>query len=154
MRDNPDVKTAMNKAMALCARREFCSEDIRIKLNSWGLNDIDANKVVGVLIRENFINEDRFANAFVKDKFRYNKWGRVKIAAYLGAKKINPEAIRSALASIDDEQYRETVKNILSVHRKSIKAANRYELKGKLLRFGLSRGYESNLLYDLLNDLD
>ena len=152
MPENLNIKTALNKAMALCARRELCSEDIRIKLNSWGLNETDASKVIGILIRENFINENRYANAFVKDKFRYNKWGRVKIAAHLSAKKIGAEAIRSALESVGEDQYRQTVRDILSAHRKSIKAKNQYDLKGKLMRFGLSRGYESNLLYDILNE--
>jgi regulatory protein len=154
MTGNKNINIALKKAMALCARRELCSEDIRIKLDSWGITDLNANKIISTLIRENFINEDRYANAFVKDKFRYNSWGRVKIASYLRAKKIGSELIQSALDSLDEEHYRQTIRDIMAVHRKSIKAKNQYDLKGKLMRFGLSRGYESNLLYDILNELE
>jgi regulatory protein len=152
MSENVNVNAALKRAMALCAQREQCSEDLRSKLDSWGITDTDANKIISTLITENFINEDRYANAFVTDKFRYYKWGRVKIASHLGAKKIGTQSIRSALASIDEDQYKQMIRDILTAHRKSVKAKNQYDLKGKLMRFGLSRGYESNLLYDILND--
>jgi regulatory protein len=154
MTENKLVKTAINKAMALCARREFCSGDIRVKLESWGLNSQDVKSVIGTLIKENFINDKRFTEAFVKDKYRHNKWGKVKIAAHLKAKNITSELIRSALASLDDDEYMKMIRDTLDSHRKFIKAKNQYDLKGKLLRFGLSKGFESHLLYDILNELD
>lgn len=153
MSENVNFKEALKRAMALCAQREQCSEDIRIKLDSWGINETDSTKIISTLNAENFINEERYANAFVTDKYRYYKWGRVKIASYLGAKKIGTGSIRSALTSIDEDQYKQMIRDILASHRKSVKAKNQYDLKGKLMRFGLSRGYESNLLYDILNDL-
>ena len=106
------------------------------------------------LIKENFINESRYAAAFVRDKFKYNKWGKVKIAAHLGAKKLPPDIISTALDSIDNEQYIRIVRGIIEGHRKTVKAKNQYDLKAKLLRYGLSKGFESSLLYDILNDLD
>jgi regulatory protein len=154
MTENKLVKTDINKAMALCARREFCSGDIRVKLESWGLNSQDVKSVIGILIKENFINDKRFTEAFVKDKYRHNKWGKVKIAAHLKAKNITSELIRSALASLDDDEYMKMIRDTLDSHRKFIKAKNQYDLKGKLLRFGLSKGFESHLLYDILNELD
>ncbi len=153
MSENVDFRAALKKAMSLCAQRELCSEDIRVKLDSWGINYSDSIKIISTLIAENFINEDRYANAFVTDKFRYYKWGRVKISSLLAAKKIAAESIRSALASIDEDHYKQMIRDILTAHRRSVKAKNQYDLKGKLMRFGLSRGYESNLLYDILNDL-
>ena len=154
MTENTLVKTALNKAMALCAVRELCSGDIRIKLESWGLNSQDVKSVISILIKEDFINDKRFAEAFVKDKYRYNKWGKVKIAAYLKAKNIASELIGSALDSLDDNQYRQMIRDTIDSHRKFIKAKNQYDLKGKLLRFGLSKGFESHILYDLLNELE
>jgi regulatory protein len=146
-------KIALTKVMALCSRREYCSEDIRVRLQSWGVEEKDSGKIIGTLIKENFLNESRYSEAFVKDKFRYNKWGKVKIAAHLKAKSIPGELIRSALNAIDDELYRNTLKELIASHRKSVKAKNQYDLKGKLLRYGLSKGFESSLMYDLLNDL-
>lgn len=154
MTEDTLVNTALKKAMALCASREYCSEDIRIKLDSWGINTQDAIKIINKLTGENFINEKRYAGAFVKDKYLHNKWGKVKIASQLRAKRIASEVIDSAIASIDEDQYRQSIKDILVSHRKFIKAKNQYDLKGKLLRFGLSKGFESHLLYDILNELD
>jgi len=154
MTENSLVKTALNKAMALCASREYSSEDIRLKLNSWGLDASGAISVISTLIKENFINDKRYAEAFVKDKYKQNKWGKVKIAAHLRLKNIPSEIIESALATIDDGQYRQTIRDILTSHRRFIKAKNQFDLKGKLLRFGLSKGFESHILYDILNEME
>lgn len=144
-------KAALSKAMALCSRREYCIGDIRSKLENWGTGERDCEKIISVLVKENFLNESRYAEAFVKDKFHYNKWGRVKIAAHLRAKKIPAELVRKALESIDDGLYLQTMKEIVLAHRRSVRAKNQFDLKGKLLRYGLSKGFESNLLYELLN---
>jgi len=152
MTDHELYKTALSKAMALCSGREYCSEDIRNKLHSWGVGGNDTEKILTELARENFINEDRFASAFVRDKYNYNKWGRVKISASLRAKSIPSGIIQSALSSIDDETYINNLKLLISAHRKTIKAKNQYDLKGKLYRFGISKGYESSLLYDILSE--
>jgi regulatory protein len=147
-------KTLLSKAMALCARQELCSNDMREKLLSWGLAKTDAERIITELIKEKFINEERYSYAFVKDKFNYNKWGKIKIAAHLRAKSIPGDLIQSALNSIDNDLYKQVLKELLLSHRRSVKAKNQYDLKGKLLRYGLSKGFESNLLYDFLNDLD
>jgi regulatory protein len=153
MPDNTLFQTALNKAMALCSRREYCTDDIRNKLNSWGLDSEASDKIIRILITENYINETRYANAFVRDKFNFNKWGRIKISVYLKKRKIPSHLINSALKGIDDELYIKTLKELVSSHRKNIRARNNYELKAKLLRYGLAKGYESNLLYDVLDDL-
>jgi regulatory protein len=154
MSENALFKIALNKAMAQCSHREFCRDEIRNKLSLWGIENNDAEKIIEILINENFINESRFAAAFVRDKFKYNKWGKVKITAHLRAKKLSPDIINSALDSIDNEQYNKLIQGLIEVHRRTIKAKNQYDLKAKLLRYGLSKGFESSLLYDILNDLE
>jgi len=154
MTENKLIKISLSKAMALCSRREYCTDDIRTRLKSWGISDSDSEKIIKILYRENFINDIRYSNAFVKDKFIYNKWGKVKIAAHLRIKRIPPDIIKTALDSIDNENYIKILKELLSEHRKHIKARSQYDLKGKLLRYGLSKGFESNLLYDLLNETE
>jgi regulatory protein len=143
-------KTALSKAMALCSGREYCRHDMLLKLESWGVNAGDSEKILGLLVRDNFLNEQRYAEAFARDKFRYNKWGRVKIASQLRMKKIQSGIISAALGTIDGEEYADTLKKLLETHRRSVKAKNKYDLKAKMLRFGLSRGFESGLLYELL----
>ncbi|MCU0472743.1 MAG: RecX family transcriptional regulator [Bacteroidales bacterium] len=147
-------KTALAKAMALCSRREYCTEDIRTKLHSWGVAYSDSQKILRTLIKENFINETRYAESFVKDKFRYNKWGKIQIAAHLKVKRLPAEIIRNALDSIDNELYIKTLRELINSYRRNIKAKNQYDLKGKLLRYGLSKGFESEILYDILNEKD
>jgi regulatory protein len=154
MDENTLYKTALNKAMDQCSRREYCCSDIRNKLIAWGVENSDAEKIIDVLVRENFINETRYAAAFVKDKFNYNKWGKVKISSSLKLKKIPSAIISKALDSIDNETYLKTIADLITVHRRSVRAKNKYELKAKLLRYGLSKGFESSLLYDILNDIE
>jgi regulatory protein len=152
MSESTLFKTALSKAMAQCSRREFCIRDIREKLESWGVGITDNERIIGLLIKENFINEERFANAFVKDKFNYNKWGKVKIAAHLRVKNIQGDVISAALESIDNKLYIKSIKELIDNHRRFVKAKNQYDLKARLLRYGLSKGFESHLLYDILND--
>jgi len=154
MADNTLFKTALNKAMNQCSRRECCRDDIQGKLIKWGIEQSDSDKIINILIAENFINESRFAAAFVKDKFNYNKWGKVKIAAHLKSKHIPSGIINTALESIDNETYITTLRTLITGHKKSVKSRNTYELKAKLLRYGLSKGFESTLLYDILNEME
>jgi len=154
MAENQLYKSALSKAMHLCSLREYCIEDIRAKLQSWKISESDSDKVIAILEKENFINEKRYAEAFVKDKFKYNKWGKIKIRANLKLKKIPGEVITLVLSSIDQDLYRKTIEELLNGHRRSIKAKNQYDLKGKLLRYGLSKGFESDLLYDILSIIE
>jgi len=140
--------------MALCSRREYCVDDILSKLHSWGLGETECGRVITLLIREKFIDEKRYAEAFVRDKFRYNKWGKVKIRSILKLKKIPGEIITNALNSIDHDLYKKTLEELLTIHRKSVKSKSPYDLKGKLLRYGLSKGFESEMLYDLLSGFE
>lgn len=154
MPDNELFRSSMNKAMALCSKREYCISEVLAKLQSWGSVDADNARIIELLKKENFINEERYTLGFVRDKFNFNKWGKIKIAAHLRAKNIPRELIKKALGTIDDKSYIKTLSNLLSVHRRSVKAKSQYDLKAKLLRYGLSKGFESNLLYDLLNDIE
>ena len=151
---NELFKASVNKAMALCSRREYCISEVMDKLHSWGTDADDNARIIELLKKENFINEERYALGFVKDKFNYNRWGRLKIKAHLRAKNIPAELIKQALDSIDIEIYMKVLGDLISAHRRTVKAKNQYELKAKLLRYGLSKGFESSLLYDLLNMLE
>ena len=153
MAENKVFVTELNKMMALCSRREFCKDDIRSKLLLSGIGNNDSDKIIGILLKENFINELRYAIAFTNDKFNYNKWGKLKIAAHLNAKRIPHDIVQSALDSIDNAKYTTLIKDLVFDHSTKIKAKNKYELKAKLFRYGHSKGFESNLLYDILNEL-
>ena len=153
MDDNNLYNIALKKSMALCAGREYCCGDMRRKLISWDISETDAERIIEHLCREKFIDEDRYALAFVKDKFRYNKWGRIKTGFALRRKNIPEEKISKALKSIDDDTYLSVLRDLLADHRKKIKAKNQYDLNGKLLRYGLSKGFESHLIYEIINEM-
>jgi regulatory protein len=152
MADRERYNVLLKKAMAYCAGRECCRSEMGLKLNSWSADEEESEKILTQLVKEKFIDEDRYASAFVRDKFRYNKWGRVKIGAALRQKKIPSDIISRAFEGIDETAYREALETIISSHRRTVKSKNQYDLKGKLLRYGLSKGFESHLLYDILNE--
>jgi regulatory protein len=154
MSDKEIFRVSLEKSMAQCSRKELCCDDIRKKLSLWDVATGDIEKIIAILVKENFIDENRYAKAFVRDKFKYNKWGKVKIASHLRSKKLPPEIIGTALDEIDHEQYVKFIKGLLHGHTRSVKAKNEFDLKGKLLRFGLSKGFESSILYDILDDME
>ena len=141
---------ALKKAMSFCAGREYCYSEIRHKLSSWNVPDDDSEKILKILTEGKFIDEERYAIAYAKDKFRYNKWGKIKISSSLKMKRIQDEKITVALNAIDDSEYLDLLKNIIEKQKRSVKAKNQYDLKGKILRHCLSKGFESHLIYDLL----
>lgn len=146
------IKSALNKAMYLCSKREYCREEIRQKLVSWDVSNSDSEKILESLVAERFIDESRYANAFTRDKFKYNKWGKVKIASQLKLKRIPKDIISESLGGIDHDAYVQLLKDLLTAQKKRTKANSEYELKGKLLRFALSKGFESSLVYEILWD--
>jgi len=152
MSDKERYNILLKKAMAYCAGKECCRSDMSQKLASWSAGEDEIEKILKQLMQEKFIDEERYASAFARDKFRYNKWGRVKIGAALRQKNIPSDLISGAFETIDENAYLEALKTIISSHRRTIKAKNQYELKGKLLRYGLSKGFESHLLYEILNE--
>jgi regulatory protein len=152
MTESTLFKTALSKAMRLCSQREICCSEIESRLESWNVQKSDYLKIIDILLKENFINEERYARAFVKDKFNHNRWGKIKIASHLRTKKISSVTINSALETIDYDLYKLKLKEMIGNHRRRVKAKSQYEMKAKLLRFGLSRGFESSLLYELLNE--
>jgi len=152
MSDKERYNMLLKKAMAHCAGKECCISDLSQKLTTWSADEEETSRILQQLVKEKFIDENRYASAFARDKFRYNKWGRIKIGAALRQKKIPADIISVALESIDEDAYRGALRTIISSHRRTVKAKNQYDLKGKLLRYGLSKGFESHLLYEILNE--
>jgi regulatory protein len=143
---------AKQKIESYCAYQERCDAEIRKKLASWFMDAEHVDVLISDLISNNFLNEERFAEAYVSGKFRIKKWGRVKIKRELKSRKISDYSIDKAIKQIDEEEYLETLKSLLE--KKNISGQNQWEKKAKLKRFLSSKGYESNLIYDLLDKLN
>ena len=148
----PETKKALSKCMALCSKSEKCISDIRKKLSNWQLNEDDAQHIIDTLIDEKFIDENRFADSFVRDKFRFNHWGKIKITYQLKAKGISSSHIVIALEQIDNEEYSNTLTELLSQKNKSIKAETGYERKAKLVRFAQGRGFEYEIIRNIIGE--
>ena len=137
----------------LCSRQERCTSDIRQKLVEYNLSIQEIDHIIKILIKENFINEDRYAVAFAHDKFRFNKWGKIKIEYQLKHKGIDNNIILKALGSIDSEEYLKMIKSELTKKFKKDKSSNAYVLKSKLLRFGQSKGFETEHVFNIINEI-
>lgn len=132
----------LNKVSAYCSAAEHCKSEIVEKIQRWGVAYEVINRVVDKLVQENFIDEERYCQAFVNDKVRVAKWGKVKIAEALKLKKIPFYVYRPYIEKIDQEEYLSMLSALLASKKKSVHAATPFELNGKLVRFALSRGFE------------
>jgi regulatory protein len=136
----------LHKAASYCSISEHCISEVEMKLNAWGVETGEATKIIQHLIEDDFINEKRYCIAFVKDKFHFNKWGKIKISYSLKQKGIDNKLISNALNTIDEGEYEEMLALLLKAKLKTIKWEYEYEKMGKLFNFAQSRGFESSII--------
>lgn len=136
---------------AVCAQAEHCEQEMRDKMKRWGVEPEAQNRVIDRLVKERYIDNERYARAFVKDKVCYNKWGRRKVQQALWMKRIDDDIQQRVLDEIDDQEYLKVLVPLLKQKRKSVKAANEYELNQKLVRFALSRGFDYAIIRQCLD---
>ena len=129
----------MNRAAALCSRSEQAPADVREKLSKWGLNSVEARQVLDQLIGQGFIDEQRFARAFVNDRFNFNGWGRVKIAHQLRLKGISGELIDEAVKAIDEEKYRQRLIELLRAKWRTVNGREPRAAWAAMMRFARCR---------------
>lgn len=145
---------AYQKLSALCALSEQCCYDVMKKMKRWEVADEMAEKVVARLIKEKFIDEERYARAFVKDKFHYNHWGRVRIEKELKMRKIAAKHIEAGLEELKEEDNMDALRKIIEKKRPTVKGKNEYEVRGKLMRFALGRGFAMDDIMKVVGSLD
>ena len=136
---------------ALCAQAEHCQHEMLEKMRRWELPEEEQARVMQRLISERYVDDERYARAFVKDKVRYNKWGRRKVEQALWQKHIDEDIRQQVLDEVDDDEYLSVLKPLLQQKRRSTKAANDYELNQKLMRFALSRGFTFDIIRQCLH---
>lgn len=149
-KSNLSESEALHKAAAFCSTSEHCQSEVSEKLKNWGLEEEAQERILKRLVEERFVDESRFAAAFVKDKFRFNQWGRIKIRIMLQQKKVDAHLIDDAMELIDEEEYRDCLLSILKQKRKSLKDKDPQQLKAKLYRFAASRGFESDVIFKII----
>jgi len=153
MKKEYTLEELLHKAASYCSISEHCVSEVEEKLTAWGVSITDKQKIIDRLISEDFINEKRFCIYFVKDKFRFNKWGKIKISYAMKQKGLSNEQINNALSTIDDGEYEELLASILKTKLVGLKYEYEYEKQGKLFRFAQSRGFESNIIDRILRSI-
>ena len=147
-----DVKEAYLRASSFCAYQERTPDEVRERLREWNIRGEDAEVVVSRLVEEDFLSEGRFARAFAGGKFRIKHWGRLKIRHELRARGLSEGCIRQGLLEIDEAAYRQTLQQLLEKKNDSLQDEP-VARKQKLLRYALSKGYENDLTWNVLEDV-
>ena len=144
---------ALQRLRRYCAYQERCHKEVQQKLYDWGFDREDSGRVIVQLMEEKFINEERYAKAIVGGKFRVKGWGKNKIVATLKSKGIVSNLINSSLNEINEEDYANTLQKLLVKKLASLKGETKLVQRQKLARFAMGKGYESELVWKLVNDI-
>ena len=139
-----------DKMARLCSRSEQCSSDIRKKIKEAGADDEMADHIILFLQNGKFLDDVRYAKAYALDKFKFNKWGRIKIRYYLKMKNLPEAVIAEGISAIDEKHYIRLLQKIISDKAKTIKKDNIFEKTGQIIRFAQSRGFEPELIHRYL----
>ena len=139
-------KEAYLTLAALCAQAEHCQWEMLEKMRRWEVPEETQARVMQRLVKERYVDDERYAQAFVKDKIRYNKWGRRKVDQALWQKHIDEDIRKRVLDEVDDDEYLKVLRPLLKQKRKSTKANSDYELNQKLMRFAMGRGFTFDII--------
>jgi len=146
-------KEALSKALSLCARQEQCRKDLLLKLSKWDVSQSDSEQILLTLEQEGFIDHLRYAKSFTTDKFKFNRWGRIKIRWMLRQKEIPEDIIENALSQIDEEDYENMLMIELQKKIKTLRSESEAEKKSKLIQFATQRGFEYETIYKMTDKL-
>jgi regulatory protein len=149
-----DEKTALAKAEHYCAYQERSQQEVRDKLYEWGLYSNMVEQVIIQLISGNFLNEERFANAYTRGKFNQKGWGKNKIKQGLKFKRVSEPLIKKALNSINGDDYLLMLHKVIQKKATLLSEKDAYKRKYKLYQYALSRGYENDIISDVLKASD
>lgn len=149
-RRNMTEQKALNNIAAKCAAREYCIADIRKMMSRWELPEGAEERIIRRLQEEKYVDENRYARAFVRDKFRHNHWGLMRIEQELKRKGIATDIIASAKEEIDKDDNKEALRRIIEAKRRTVKGNSEYEIRAKLYRFALGRGFSYTDINEIL----
>ena len=143
----------LDKMAKYCAYQERCVKDVRDKLKTFDILEEEKTKILDYLLDNRFVNDERFAKSFVRGKINQSGWGVNKIRFHLIQKGIDKDIIDEAIGQTDNEVYRQRLIDILKAKSKTIKANSDFEKKRKLAAYAMQKGFEGNLIWEVLKDL-
>ena len=145
---------ALLKLSALCARAEHSSGEMLEKMRRWQLSEDARERVLDRLIDEKFVDDERFARLFVREKIRFDRWGRRKIEQALYQKGVASDISHRVLDEVDDETYVAELKKLIAAKRRSVQAESDYEMRAKLTKYALGRGFDYNVIRQCIDGAD
>ena len=154
MKDVFSVKEALQKIEYFCSYQERCHEEVVAKLRTMKMDRDEIDQIMVQLLATNFINEERFACSFSRGKHRIKQWGKIRIINELKSKKISQTIINTALKEITPEEYSATFHTLAERHWESIRETNKAKKQKKFCDYLLRRGFESNLVYEKMKELE
>lgn len=154
MKDVFSIKEAIHKIEHYCAYQERCHEEVVQKLRSMKMDSEEIDHIIAHLINDNFLNEERFACSFARGKHRMKHWGKIRITNELKFRGINQTLITIALKEIDSEEYYMTFDTLANRQWESIQETNSLKKRKKFCDYMLRRGFESNLVYEKVRELE
>ena len=147
-----NFEQGLQRAAALCCQSEHCVADITEKLLRWGVSREDSDRIIDRLIDEKYIDESRYALAYVRDKVRFSHWGRVKIKSMLRMLRVSELDIRNAFDSFDEDEYLGVLEDVIESKRRTLPEAESYASRVKLIRFALQRGFEMHEITKFISE--
>ena len=148
-----DSDYILSKVRGFCAYQERCVSEVAGKLREWKVDRKRADKIIEQLIREDYLNEERFARIFAGGKFRNNHWGKTKIIYELEKRQVPDLIIQIGLEEIDDEEYVETLKELIRRKNRELRVTDPFKRKQKLIAFGIQKGYHYGLVKQVVEEL-
>lgn len=136
-----------------CAYQDRCHSEVRTRLLEHQVYGQDLEEIIATLITEKFLDEERFARSYARGKFNIKKWGRIKIRQQLKFKKVSEYCIKKGMQEIDEVLYFETLQHVIQKKKRSLSVKG-YPLRQKLFSYAMQRGYESQLINEVLNQED
>jgi regulatory protein len=144
---------ALPKIQKYCAYQERSHKEVRNKLFEYNLWPNEVEEVISQLITDNFLNEERFAKAYAGGKFRIKKWGKLKIVNELNRLGLTERCINKGLKEIDSSDYHKTLRTLLKKKANELKESNSFIKRNKIARFAISKGYESDVVWEFVKDI-
>ena len=142
---------ALNSLYKYCSYQERCCQEVIGKLVEWGFGKDDEEKLIDQMIRENYLNEERYASAYVRGKFNIKKWGTQKIIFGLKQKDIPDNIIQTALSEIPQDEYEATLVKLIKAKAKTILASDIFIKKTKIARYMIGKGFNSERVWEVIN---
>lgn len=147
------VDEALVKVMNYCVYQDRCHQEVEKKLDELEMYEEAKAYIITKLIEEDFLNEERFARSYARGKFRIKKYGRLRITRELKAKNISAYNLKAGLSEIDEDDYLKTLRDLSKQKLKTLNEPNAYKKRQKLYQHLAYKGYETELIYDVINDL-